>query len=282
MYNLKLSKSVSYISGIAGRTPVINANFEKELLECKSLGYDCVDFDYAAMSVFYVFADNLEILRQGLQKIKDAGLTLHCVHVPYGSEINPSDLCELRRKGVVEYLKQAFAVMDEFNPRGYVLHPSHEPVVPENREAHKKQLIKSLKELVGTTKNMVCLENMTRTLLCNTVEETMEIVQQVEGLKICVDVNHFLHDMPEDAILRFGDRVGTIHISDHDFINEMHRMPGLGKIDFMKVINALEKIGYDGAFNYEVTMSVGGYILCTPKEIKENYIQLFKKYNSKK
>lgn len=279
MYQLRLGKSVSYISGIAGRTPVINANFEKELAECKKLGYDCVDFDYTGMSVFYVFAGNLDILSQGLQKIKDAGLAINCVHVPYGSEINPSDLCELRRRGVVEYLKQAFAVMDAFQPRGYVLHPSHEPVEMEKREAHKKQLVKSLKELVGATKNMVCLENMTRTLLCNTVEETMEIVEQVDGLKICVDVNHFLHDMPEDAILRFGNRVGTLHISDHDFINEMHRLPGLGKIDFMKVIGALETIGYDGAFTYEVTMSVGGYVLCTIEDIKNNYDQLFENYN---
>lgn len=282
MYKLKLGKSVSFISGIAGRTPVISANFEKELDECKKLGFDCVDFDYTGMSVFYVFAGNLAILRQGLQAIKDAGLTLNCVHVPYGSEINPSDLCDLRRRGVVEYLKEAFAVMDEFQPRGYVLHPSHEPVAMENREAHKKQLVKSLKELVKATKTMVCLENMTRTLLCNTVDEMMEIVEQVDGLKICVDVNHFLHDKPEDAILRFGNRVGTLHISDHDFINEMHRMPGLGKIDFMKVLGALETIGYDGVFNYEVTMSVGGYVLCTNEDIKNNYEWLFESYQSQK
>lgn len=279
MYHLKLGKSVSYINGIAGRTPIINPDYEKELAECKKLGYDCVDFDYTGMSVFFVFVNNLEILRQGLQKIQDAGLTLNCVHLPYGSEINPSDLCELRRKGVVEYMKQAFEVMDEFNPRGYVLHPSHEPVAIENREAHKQQLIKSLKEIVKSTKNMVCLENMTRTLLCNTVAETMEIVAQVDGLKICVDVNHFLHDKPEDAILQFGERVGTLHISDHDFIDEMHRLPGDGKIDFMNVIGALEKIGYDGAFNYEVRMSVGGYVLYTLEDIKNNHTQLFENYN---
>ena len=284
MYKLKSSMTVHYIREIAGRTPIVDVEFESALKECKALGFDCVDLDYATCSDFYVLAENIELLREGLQKIKDAGLQLNCVHLPYGAEVNPSDLCEIRREGLVKYLQQAFVVMDEFSPRGYVIHPSIEPLSmdKEIREKHKKQLVKTLKSLVSATKAMICVENMPRTLLGNTSDELLEIIDQVEGAKICVDVNHFLHETPQDAIRKFGHRIGTVHISDHDFINEMHRLPGQGKIDFMEVISALESVGYDGAFHYEVLLSASGYTLCTREEIKNNYEQLFKNYNAKK
>ena len=63
----------------------------------------------------------------------------------------------------------------------------------------------------------------------------------------------------------------TTHISDHDYENERHWLPGEGKINWNALIGALEKIGYRGVFNYEVGESLSA--------VKENYERLFADYN---
>ena len=92
-----------------------------------------------------------------------------------------------------------------------------------------------------------------------------------EQIRICVDVNHFLQEKSEDGVLALGSRIITTHISDHDYIDERHRLPGQGSIDWMALIAAFEKIGYTGVFNYET--------LNTVAEVKENYDWLFSEYN---
>ena len=93
-----------------------------------------------------------------------------------------------------------------------------------------------------------------------------------EQIKICVDVNHFLQEPAEAGVLALGNRIVTTHISDHDYENERHWLPGEGKIDWNALLAAFESIGYQGVFNYEVSN--------TPAEIKANYEQLFAAYHS--
>ena len=50
------------------------------------------------------------------------------------------------------------------------------------------------------------------------------------------------------------------------------QLPGEGKIDWMALLAALEAVGYDGVFNYEVSASLS--------EIKDNYDRLFAAYNN--
>ena len=55
-----------------------------------------------------------------------------------------------------------------------------------------------------------------------------------------------------DFIHNVGNRIVTVHISDCDFINERHWLPGEGKIAWSSVVNAFQNIGYDKYWLYEV------------------------------
>ena len=55
-------------------------------------------------------------------------------------------------------------------------------------------------------------------------------------------------------------------------------MPLQGKIDWLKLIGALEQVGYHGVFNYELSMKKYGY---TYRQIKDNYKKLFDDFNKK-
>ena len=50
-----------------------------------------------------------------------------------------------------------------------------------------------------------------------------------------------------------GSRIGTIHASDFDLVNECHWLPTQGNIKWGKLMYDLEKTGYKGVFMYEAT-----------------------------
>ena len=110
----------------------------------------------------------------------------------------------------------------------------------------------------------------------NCVSHMLEVLNKVDGGKCCIDMNHFLHDKAEDAVFALGKWLTTIHVSDYDGIYERHSMPKSGVNDWMKIIGALEKVGYDGVFTYELIMTEFGY---TFADVRRNYEELFEAYN---
>jgi len=134
-------------------------------------------------------------------------------------------------------------------------------------------VIQSAKEIYAFTKTPIALENLPRTCLLNTTAEILTVAEKVEGLRICLDVNHFLRERTEKAITNVSKLIITTHISDHDYANERHWLPKEGKIDWMKLLSELEKSGYNGVFNYEVKAEY------TLAQIKDNYEALFEEYN---
>jgi sugar phosphate isomerase/epimerase len=53
----------------------------------------------------------------------------------------------------------------------------------------------------------------------------------------------------------------SLHISDYDFVDERHRLPGDGVNDWSGIFRELERAGYEGPLMYEVP--------CKPKERDE-------------
>lgn len=163
----------------------------------------------------------------------------------------------------------------------YVYGPCHgtgmiEVEAPADRQAAIDALKRSVRELSDFTDRYLCIETLPRTCLLNTSEEANAIIDSLAlpNVGLCADVNHFLKEKSEDAVLSMGARIKTTHISDHDYVDERHWLPGQGTIDWMKLIGALEAIGYNGVFNYEV----GNGML----EIRDNYNELFDRYNKTK
>jgi len=49
-----------------------------------------------------------------------------------------------------------------------------------------------------------------------------------------------------------GDKIITVHISDYDFVDERHWLPGEGKLDWQRMLKCFEKVGYQGVWLYEI------------------------------
>lgn len=266
-FHLRLSKSI----------PFCSENFYELLKEAKELQFDCIDFDIAsAWNTPELEEKYFEHLEEGMAAVIESGLPVNCIHIPFGDRWNPCLLDEEARLAVVKKFRAILARTAPVKPFGYIVHGSFEPNGDEEREAKIAQLVKSMKEMADATESYLCVEILPRTCLLNTAKEARRIIEEIDldNVRICVDVNHFLKEKSEDGVLALGDLIKTTHISDHDYINERHWMPGAGKIDWNALLGAFEKIGYEGAFNYELTAPL--------TDIKKNYETLFVTYNQTK
>ena len=75
------------------------------------------------------------------------------------------------------------------------------------------------------------------------------------------DVNHLLWESHADFIANAGSRIITTHISDYDFVDERHFVPGDGKIDWKDFYARMEAAGYQGPYLFELGESISGRVM---------------------
>jgi sugar phosphate isomerase/epimerase len=59
-------------------------------------------------------------------------------------------------------------------------------------------------------------------------------------------------DYPNITVYRLGKNIIHIHASDNDGVTNVHWRPGMGKIDWVAMFQALKDIGYDGTVSIEL------------------------------
>jgi sugar phosphate isomerase/epimerase len=83
---------------------------------------------------------------------------------------------------------------------------------------------------------------------------------------VCFDTNHLLGEKIEEFIKNVGNKIATVHISDYDFKNERHWLPGEGDINWTSLMTELNNIGYDGPLMHELGLKNPPTII-RPREI---------------
>lgn len=230
-------------------------DFAENVKKAEDAGLDSLDFD---LCKFWPNREaeikNYRLIGAGLETIAKSPLFFNGIHVSFGPNWDFSSLDEEKRRAAVKQTLDVFSRCDPYGPFCYILHGSFEPIRPEDRQESVRRLKESLAELKAGTDTIICVETLPRTCLFNTAREAARIADEVGGISLCIDVNHFLQEKTEDAIKHLGPRIRTTHISDHDYIDERHWLPGEGRIDWQAVLKAFDEIGYEGVWNYEVNL----------------------------
>lgn len=193
------------------------------------------------------------------------GVQLWSFHLPFYKNNLSSPDEELRLRSVRNYSDFIIKISD-FGVKIFVAHPSQEPIPDDRRDVYMAQSKKSLKELAEVAdKCMVTLavEDLPRTCLGRNSSDMLELVSADDRLKVCFDTNHLLNESIKEFIEKVGHKFVTTHISDYDFVNERHWLPGEGDIDWQELYNTLIKVGYQGPWLYELGFT-------TPKSIKRD------------
>ena len=195
---------------------------------------------------------------------KNSGVTLWSFHLPFApfSEIDISnpDLAGATVDYYLDLVKKASAIGIE----KFIVHPSGEPISPEDRPlrlACAKEHLALLAQQAAELGAVICVEDLPRTCLGNCSGEMLELLSANSALRSCFDTNHMLSEELVSYANAVGDKIVTLHVSDYDFVNERHWLPGEGDVDWKELYAAIRATGYSGPWLYELGFECPATIL---------------------
>ncbi|MBQ8352099.1 MAG: sugar phosphate isomerase/epimerase [Clostridia bacterium] len=180
--------------------------------------------------------------------------SLHLPFMPFHIIDISSTNRELQRASITrlsEILKRGAAIgIDKF-----VIHPSGEPIADGEREERMltaQESLYTLADVAAKCGGMIAVENLPRTCLGKNAAEMARLTEIDPRLGVCFDTNHLLGEEPISFIHRLGNKIVTTHISDYDFVDEKHWLPGEGRLNWTAIAQAFAAIDYRGVWLYEL------------------------------
>jgi sugar phosphate isomerase/epimerase len=236
-----------------------------DLREIQAAGITCVELTWQAKHAD--LPDHPETRAhcdRVVAAIREAGIEIASIHIPYGHAWDISVTDEQEREQIRERIADLFEMARDWGVRRAILHPSYEPIAPEERRSRLEYARDSLRQLAPIALACgveIAVECLPRTCLGNSAGEIEELIGDDPSLGVCCDVNHLFKESPEDFIRRLGLRIVTTHISDNDGHDEKHWMPGEGILSWQGILEALSQSGYQGPFLYEVRQPIPEVIM---------------------
>ena len=243
------------------------------LTELASAGITEIELSCGQLAPFFDEMDYPHRSADISKLAKDNGVNISSVHLPFApfEKIDPASLDADVRAYVVKVQSELIRAAGAAGVGIAVIHPSGEPYKDEERAARidvASDVMAKLVDVATESGVVIALENIPRTCLCRTHDEMQIFLDRIPNLRVCFDTNHCLIEDNCDYIRAVGSKIVTLHVSDYDFTDEKHWLPGEGKNDWEGIIRALEEVDYRGRFLYET----GGAAKC--REIYANYKQL--------
>lgn len=219
-------------------------NMKKSGIDAVEIGIGgsfCQIMDYKAISEF----------------AKKSGVELWSAHLPFvpGDKFHMAAHTVEERRAVIERHTEIIKKVAAVGVDKFVVHPSCEPIEDEDRAEYIKRSQESfytLAENAAREGAIIAVEDLPRTCLGRESKEMLELISVNDKLRVCFDTNHLMIEDNPTFIRKLADKIITVHVSDFDFINERHWLPGEGKLVWKPIYDALCEIGYTGPWLYEV------------------------------
>lgn len=192
------------------------------------------------------------------------GIVLWSFHLPFLPFFKIDISKKKLQKYSIDYLSELIKKASDFGIDKFVIHPSGEPILNNERDARMecaKESLFKLSEIAAGCESVIAVENLPRTCLGRDSNDILELIDAHKNLRVCFDTNHLLSEDISVFINKVRDKIVTTHISDYDFLDEKHWLPGEGKVNWNMLYKELIGIGYNGPWLYEV-----GFVC--PKTIK--------------
>ena len=137
----------------------------------------------------------------------------------------------------------------------FIVHPSGEPIAEDDRAARMATARESLVKLADVAAEngaVIAVENLPRTCLGRDSDDILRLLEADDRLRVCFDTNHLLRESHADFVRAVGEKIVTTHVSDYDFIDEKHWLPGEGKVDWRALPALLQGYSSCDMWLYEV------------------------------
>lgn len=236
------------------------------LVEIAAHGFEAVEvfavrnhFDYHDRRAALALAEWLD----------DTRLTLHSCHAPIAAEFAAgvwregytlAAADETRRKRAVEETRAVLNLATLVPYKVLVLHCGVPAPHGQPADNHVPAMVRSLEELspvaaaVGVRLAVEVIPNAMSTAA--SLVDLLESDIEAERLGICLDVGHarLMGDVV-DAIETCSGHLVTTHLHDNRGRTDDHLVPGQGVIDWEAALLAFQKVGYDGAWMFELAVA---------------------------
>jgi len=170
-----------------------------------------------------------------------------------------ANICAEDTGPVIDELKRWLDLFCAIGIQTAVLHAGLNNPDKTDEELLKKRCDSLLKltDYIKGTSMTICIENLP--LVTRSSQPIVDIINCVgsERLGICLDTGHLNMNKSLERQYSFienaGSRLKALHIADNEGFSDQHLMPyGKGNVDWTSVLRGLKKVGYDGAFSFEI------------------------------
>lgn len=244
---LKFGTSLAFCRGIN----------REALKELRSAGIAAVELSFG----FDYYMNKIDFPKNWLDYMimaREEGVELWSIHLPFSSRLDISQTNNELRAIALYTNRTLIEAAGKAGIKVAVLHPSSEPITDEERPERirrSREGIIMLKAECDKYGMKLAVENLPRTCLCNRAAEMIALLKD-SGAGIVFDTNHSLIEENVSfltTLVDSGIKIHSLHISDYDFIDERHRLPGDGLNNWRGIFAQLERAGYDGPMMYEVS-----------------------------
>ncbi len=226
-------------------------------------GYPALDISLFGNNGFMLAEDWRDTAKALRAKAETRGAVFNQAHAPFGGGY------EHYTKNLIPTFPRVFEFCEELGVRQIVVHPLQQGrYYGRERELFDMNMdfYRSLIPLSDNHGIKIAIENMWQThpvthRICDDVcanphelAAYFDTLNDPEHFTVCLDIGHvaLCGREPEDAIRVLGhDRLGALHVHDVDYINDLHTIPYLGRVNWSAVVDALADIRYKGEFTME-------------------------------
>lgn len=157
------------------------------------------------------------------------------------------------KKEPLKNIEKGFLAAEKLEATHYILHGG---VFPKGffrfkRLRHEEKFLdvfiqefKSLFIKAKDSKTKIVLENLPYGQIFSKVTHITKVIEQFPWIGFCFDFTH--SELTKQTDLLNDLDIDYVHLSDNDFINDLHLSLGQGKLDFTKLFKILKDKRYDG------------------------------------
>jgi sugar phosphate isomerase/epimerase len=232
---------------------------------------DCIKnsgFDFIEVSTFNSVSPEM------FAYIKNLGMKISSTHANFlQTDVSSPD--EVLRSGSIEILKSNILTAKRLEADIIVVHPGGWSLDRSILDAKINNAVRSFAEIAEfASHNMVkiAIENLPPEFMCDNIQDLRRVldgarksIRNKDDIGICLDTGHanLSNTLPE-YISAFGKDIISMHIHDNDGYaggnsakaeDDMHNIPGSGKIDWKYIFKKLHENGYDNGLILELTAS---------------------------
>ena len=226
-------------------------------------GYPALDISLFGNNGFMLAEDWRDTAKALRVKAETRGAVFNQAHAPFGGGY------EHYTKNLIPTFPRVFEFCEELGVRQIVVHPLQQGrYYGRERELFDMNMdfYRSLIPLSDKHGIKIAIENMWQThpvthRICDDVcanphelAAYFDTLNDPEHFTVCLDIGHvaLCGREPQDAIRVLGhDRLGALHVHDVDYVNDLHTIPYLGRVNWSAVVDALADIRYKGEFTME-------------------------------